>query len=74
MSSKKLYIETMGCAMNNRDSDHLIAELKNKEGYALTHNPKEADLILINTCSVREKPERKLFSEISFPLVWGTMQ
>lgn len=64
MSSKKLYIETMGCAMNNRDSDHLIAELKNKEGYTLTHNPKEADLILINTCSVREKPERKLFSEI----------
>lgn len=54
----------MGCAMNNRDSDHLIAELQNKEGYKLTQNAKEADLILINTCSVREKPERKLFSEI----------
>lgn len=64
MSEKKLYIETMGCAMNNRDSDHLIAELREKEGYTLTDNPKEADLILINTCSVREKPERKLFSEI----------
>lgn len=62
--NKKLYIETMGCAMNNRDSDHLIAELQNKEGYVLTKDPKEADLILINTCSVREKPERKLFSEI----------
>lgn len=62
--SKKLYIETMGCAMNNRDSDHLIAELQSKEGYELTQDAKEADLILINTCSVREKPERKLFSEI----------
>lgn len=61
---KKLYIETMGCAMNNRDSEHLIAELQNKEGYTLTQDAKEADLILINTCSVREKPERKLFSEI----------
>ncbi|WP_027327022.1 tRNA (N6-isopentenyl adenosine(37)-C2)-methylthiotransferase MiaB [Helicobacter pametensis] len=64
MNTKKLYIETMGCAMNNRDSDHLIAELREKEGYVLTDQAQEADLILINTCSVREKPERKLFSEI----------
>ena len=62
--SKKLFIQTLGCAMNVRDSDHIIAELEEKEGYTLTQNPKEADLILINTCSVREKPERKLFSEI----------
>lgn len=50
--------------MNVRDSEHMIAELEAKEGYTLTDDPKEADLILINTCSVREKPERKLFSEI----------
>lgn len=50
--------------MNERDSTHIIAELQSKENYTITHNPKEADLILINTCSVREKPERKLFSEI----------
>ncbi|MBX7490768.1 tRNA (N6-isopentenyl adenosine(37)-C2)-methylthiotransferase MiaB [Helicobacter turcicus] len=62
--SKKLYIETLGCAMNERDSAHMIAELEEKEFYSLTDNPKEADLILINTCSVREKPEKKLFSEI----------
>lgn len=62
--SKKLYIETLGCAMNERDSAHIIAELEEKESYTLTKNPKEADLILINTCSVREKPEKKLFSEI----------
>ncbi|WP_104697506.1 MULTISPECIES: tRNA (N6-isopentenyl adenosine(37)-C2)-methylthiotransferase MiaB [unclassified Helicobacter] len=60
----KLYIETLGCAMNTRDSEHMISELQKKEGYVLTDSPKDADLILINTCSVREKPERKLFSEI----------
>lgn len=50
--------------MNTRDSDHIIAELKEKENYTLTEDVKEADLIILNTCSVREKPERKLFSEI----------
>jgi len=54
--SKKLYIETLGCAMNVRDSEHIIAELNEKEDYELTDNSSEADLILINTCSVREKP------------------
>lgn len=62
--SKKLFIETLGCAMNVRDSEHMLAELTQKEGYSLTENFKEADLILINTCSVREKPVQKLFSEI----------
>lgn len=60
----KLYIETLGCAMNVRDSEHMIAELESKRGYSLTSEFKEADLILINTCSVRERPEHKLFSEI----------
>jgi len=50
--------------MNVRDSEHIIAELSQKENYELTNNIKEADLIIINTCSVREKPVSKLFSEI----------
>ncbi len=50
--------------MNVRDSEHMIAELSQKEKFTLTDNPKEADLIIINTCSVREKPVSKLFSEI----------
>lgn len=62
--SKKLYIETLGCAMNVRDSERMIAELTAKEGYEVTTNKAEADLILINTCSVREKPVHKLFSEV----------
>ncbi|MEA1879506.1 MAG: tRNA (N6-isopentenyl adenosine(37)-C2)-methylthiotransferase MiaB [Campylobacterota bacterium] len=61
---KKLFIETLGCAMNVRDSEHMIAELNEKEPYELTETLSEADLIIINTCSVREKPVAKLFSEI----------
>lgn len=62
--SKLLFIETLGCAMNERDTEHMIAELKEKEGYQTTDDYKQADLILINTCSVREKPVHKLFSEL----------
>ena len=62
--SKKLFIETLGCAMNSRDTEHIIAELNEKEGFITTNDFKEADLILINTCSVREKPVHKLFSEL----------
>ncbi len=59
---KKIFIETLGCAMNVRDSEHIIAELSHS--YSPTKDFKEADLILINTCSVREKPVHKLFSEL----------
>jgi tRNA-2-methylthio-N6-dimethylallyladenosine synthase len=62
--SKKLFIETLGCAMNSRDSEHMIAELREKENYEVIDNFAEADLILINTCSVRERPVHKLFSEL----------
>ncbi|MDX9756040.1 MAG: tRNA (N6-isopentenyl adenosine(37)-C2)-methylthiotransferase MiaB [Sulfurimonas sp.] len=62
--SKKLFIETLGCAMNSRDSEHIIAQLREKEGYETTDDLKSSDLILINTCSVREKPVAKLFSEL----------
>jgi len=62
--SKKLFIETLGCAMNSRDSEHMIAELHEKEGYETVEDYRDADLILINTCSVRERPVHKLFSEL----------
>lgn len=60
---KKLFIETLGCAMNVRDSEHIIAELA-AYNFHPTEELEEADLILINTCSVREKPVHKLFSEL----------
>ena len=62
--SKKLFIQTLGCAMNERDTEHIIAELNKHHDYTSTSELKEADLIIINTCSVREKPVQKLFSEL----------
>ena len=50
--------------MNDTDSQHIQAELEKHKGYTATSNMEEADLIIINTCSVREKPVQKLFSEI----------
>jgi len=62
--SKKLFIETLGCQMNSRDTEHIIAELNKYKNYETTDTLKDADLIIINTCSVREKPVQKLFSEL----------
>ena len=59
---KKIYIVTFGCAMNYKDSENILAELR--EEYSQIANLEEADLIIINTCSVREKPVHKLFSEL----------
>ncbi len=64
MMSKKVFIETLGCAMNERDTEHMLAELSDKENYEQTDDSLEADLIIINTCSVRERPVHKLFSEL----------
>ncbi|HVI48266.1 MAG TPA: tRNA (N6-isopentenyl adenosine(37)-C2)-methylthiotransferase MiaB [Chitinophaga sp.] len=55
--SKKFYIESYGCAMNFNDSE-IVASILNKEGYGPTRNVEEASLILINTCSIREKAEQ----------------
>lgn len=62
--NKKLFIQTLGCQMNDTDSQHIIAELKEHKNYTQTSDMEDADLIIINTCSVREKPVQKLFSEI----------
>jgi tRNA-2-methylthio-N6-dimethylallyladenosine synthase len=63
-SNKKLFIQTLGCQMNDTDSQHIAAELEKHKDYIQTDIMEEADLIIINTCSVREKPVSKLFSEI----------
>nr|WP_235043600.1 tRNA (N6-isopentenyl adenosine(37)-C2)-methylthiotransferase MiaB [Candidatus Kinetoplastibacterium galatii] len=61
---KKIYIKTFGCQMNTYDSDKII-EILYKYGYtSVTNNPEEADLILFNTCSVREKAQEKVFSDL----------
>ena len=62
--SKKLYIKTMGCQMNEYDSEKMADVLRASHGYELTETPEEADLLLVNTCSIREKAQEKVFSEL----------
>ncbi len=62
--AKKLYIRTMGCQMNEYDSDKMADVLRESHGFELTAEPGEADLLLVNTCSIREKAQEKVFSEL----------
>ena len=62
--SKKVFIKTFGCQMNEYDSDKMTNVLHAAEGYTKTQNVEEADLILFNTCSVREKAQEKVFSDL----------
>ncbi|MBM3361968.1 MAG: tRNA (N6-isopentenyl adenosine(37)-C2)-methylthiotransferase MiaB [Betaproteobacteria bacterium] len=60
----KVYIKTFGCQMNEYDSDKMSDVLRAAEGYEATEDPEQADLILFNTCSVREKAQEKVFSDL----------
>lgn len=60
---KACYIATYGCQMNVHDSEK-IAGILSQEGFFCTNNPKEADVIVFNTCSIRKKAEQKFFSEL----------
>ena len=62
--SRKVFIKTFGCQMNEYDSDRMVDVLGAAEGYEPTSNVDEADLILFNTCSVREKAQEKVFSDL----------
>jgi len=62
--AKKVYIRTFGCQMNEYDSDKMADVLRAAEGYEATTDVDEADLILFNTCSVREKAQEKVFSDL----------
>ena len=62
--SKKVFIKTFGCQMNEYDSDKMTDVLHAADGYVATLNMDEADLILFNTCSVREKAQEKVFSDL----------
>ncbi len=60
----KLYIKTFGCQMNEYDSQKMADVLRESHGYQLTEHPEDADLLLVNTCSIREKAQEKVFSEL----------
>jgi len=61
---KKVYLQTFGCQMNVYDSERLQSLLLS-EGHGITRNPKDADIIVLNTCSVREKAERRALGRLS---------
>ena len=61
---KKLFIRTFGCQMNEYDSGKMVDVLNASEPMEVTHTPEDADIILFNTCSVREKAQEKVFSDL----------
>ncbi|WP_428415584.1 tRNA (N6-isopentenyl adenosine(37)-C2)-methylthiotransferase MiaB [Methylibium sp.] len=63
-TGKKVFIKTFGCQMNEYDSDKMADVLRAAEGYEPTTDVEQADLILFNTCSVREKAQEKVFSDL----------
>jgi tRNA-2-methylthio-N6-dimethylallyladenosine synthase len=63
-ATKKVYIKTYGCQMNEYDSDKMSDVMNAAKGYVPTDDPEQADLILFNTCSIREKAQEKVFSDL----------
>ena len=61
---QKLYIETHGCQMNEYDSASMYNLLSHSHRLVLTEDPNEADVIVLNTCSIRERAQEKVFSEL----------
>ncbi|GAB2895114.1 tRNA (N6-isopentenyl adenosine(37)-C2)-methylthiotransferase MiaB [Paralcaligenes sp. KSB-10] len=62
--TRKLFIRTFGCQMNEYDSEKMADVLREDQGLEITQDPEEADVILFNTCSVREKAQEKVFSDL----------
>lgn len=63
MTAKKLYLRSFGCQMNDYDSARIV-DLMAKNGYERVAAPEEADLVVIVTCSIREKAQEKTFSDL----------
>jgi tRNA-2-methylthio-N6-dimethylallyladenosine synthase len=64
VSTKKVFIKTFGCQMNEYDSDKMADVMNAAQGYERTQDVEQADLVLFNTCSVREKAQEKVFSDL----------
>jgi tRNA-2-methylthio-N6-dimethylallyladenosine synthase len=60
---RRVFIETWGCQMNELDSQRMLGQLM-QQGVLPTHKPEEADVILLNSCSVRDKAEQKVYSRL----------
>jgi tRNA-2-methylthio-N6-dimethylallyladenosine synthase len=69
--AKKLYIKTQGCQMNEYDSSRMADLMRSRHGYELVDNPAAADVLLLNTCSIREKAQEKVFHQLGR---WKTLK
>ncbi|MGB5396473.1 MAG: tRNA (N6-isopentenyl adenosine(37)-C2)-methylthiotransferase MiaB [Gammaproteobacteria bacterium] len=67
---RKLYIKTFGCQMNEYDSSRIADVLAQSHDLELTANPEDADVLLLNTCSIREKAQEKVFSQLGHWKTW----
>ena len=63
-AEKKVFIKTFGCQMNEYDSNRMLDSLNDSHGVVATKDETDADIILLNTCSVREKAQEKVFSQL----------
>ena len=63
-TGQRLYIKTFGCQMNEYDSKRMADLLARSHGMSVTDDPEQADVLLLNTCSVREKAQEKVFSQL----------
>ena len=68
--TRKLYIKTFGCQMNEYDSSRITDVLADSHNLELTTDPEEADVLLLNTCSIREKAQEKVFSQLGRWKTW----
>ena len=64
-TERKLYIETYGCQMNIADSE-VVASIMQTDGYTITEKMEEADIIFVNTCSVRDNAEQRVLHRLQF--------
>jgi tRNA-2-methylthio-N6-dimethylallyladenosine synthase len=64
MSKKKVFVQTYGCQMNVYDSSKMVDVLRESHDMEATNSPEDADVILLNTCSIREKAQEKVFSDL----------
>ena len=62
--AKKLFVKTHGCQMNEYDSARMYDVLREQQGYEIAETEEEADVLLLNTCSIREKAQEKVFHQL----------
>ena len=67
---KKLFVKTHGCQMNEYDSAKMIDLLQEKEDFELAESEEQADLLILNTCSIREKAQERVFHQIGSCLLY----